>query len=192
MVFWLATERVCEKHYSEKLIWFSSSATLRMANSGIASPTPSYLKHVSLHWSSAAVVCSFCTGLDKLEALQNHENEEIYKLVYEIIETYFGGVCLYVYVCAAHCSHLICSLFFNLCKMLYVRSSVKLMWYMNLRIFTKLATTWLSDRWHCWASGGSTLDFFFHGGQLPEDEHYYSAVRYLNIIILNIQTFCTR
>jgi len=27
-----------------------------------------------------------------MEALQNHENEDIYKLVYEIIDTYFGGV----------------------------------------------------------------------------------------------------
>ena len=33
-----------------------------------------------------------CLGLDKIEALQSHENEDIYELVYEIIDTYFGDV----------------------------------------------------------------------------------------------------
>lgn len=32
-----------------------------------------------------------CCGLDKLEALQHHENEEIYKLAYEVLDLYFGG-----------------------------------------------------------------------------------------------------
>eukprot|EP00743_Colponemidia_sp_Colp-15_P001592 GILK01001738.1.p1 GENE.GILK01001738.1~~GILK01001738.1.p1 ORF type:complete len:553 (-),score=117.16 GILK01001738.1:254-1912(-) len=31
-----------------------------------------------------------CEGIDKIENLQNHENEEIYNKVVEIIETYFG------------------------------------------------------------------------------------------------------
>ncbi|VDM51758.1 unnamed protein product [Angiostrongylus costaricensis] len=36
-----------------------------------------------------------CGGLDKIEQLQSHDNEEIYKLTYEIIDTYFKCVLFY-------------------------------------------------------------------------------------------------
>lgn len=32
-----------------------------------------------------------CDGLSKIEELQNHENIEIYKLAYDIIEQYFSA-----------------------------------------------------------------------------------------------------
>jgi importin subunit alpha-6/7 len=31
------------------------------------------------------------SGLDKIEFLQNHENQDIYRKAYEIIERYFGA-----------------------------------------------------------------------------------------------------
>lgn len=33
----------------------------------------------------------FCAGLEKIEQLQNHENEDIYKLAYEIIDQFFSS-----------------------------------------------------------------------------------------------------
>lgn len=43
--------------------------------------------------TSVALVVEECGGLDKLEALQNHENEQIYHKVAQMIDTYFSNVC---------------------------------------------------------------------------------------------------
>jgi importin subunit alpha-2 len=40
-----------------------------------------------------AVMVEECYGLDQIEFLQNHENQDIYRKSYEIIEQYFGTDC---------------------------------------------------------------------------------------------------
>uniref|UniRef100_A0A4W3JLT0 Importin subunit alpha n=1 Tax=Callorhinchus milii TaxID=7868 RepID=A0A4W3JLT0_CALMI len=49
------------------------------------------LKMAGEEASTIAEMIEECGGLEKIEALQQHENEEIYKLAYEIIDQYFSG-----------------------------------------------------------------------------------------------------
>ena len=37
------------------------------------------------------LIVLFLLGLEKIEVLQQHENEDIYKLAFEIIDQYFSG-----------------------------------------------------------------------------------------------------
>lgn len=42
------------------------------------------------HVQDVANLIEECDGLEKIEKLQSHENVEIYKLAYEIIEQHFS------------------------------------------------------------------------------------------------------
>lgn len=46
---------------------------------------------VDLNVSLRILCIIFCSGLEKIEQLQNHENEDIYKLAYEIIDQFFSS-----------------------------------------------------------------------------------------------------
>jgi len=48
------------------------------------------LKMAGQHAEQIATLIEECDGLSKIEDLQNHENVEIYKLAYDIIEQYFS------------------------------------------------------------------------------------------------------
>lgn len=45
----------------------------------------------SFYLMSLAHIGFFCTGLEKVEQLQNHENGDIYKLAYQIIDQFFSS-----------------------------------------------------------------------------------------------------
>ncbi|KAA3682121.1 importin subunit alpha-2, partial [Paragonimus westermani] len=44
------------------------------------------------HLEPACIELETCEGLDKLERLQDHDNEQVYKLAYELLERYFNDV----------------------------------------------------------------------------------------------------
>lgn len=48
------------------------------------------LKMAGANYSSIATDIEKCGGLDRIEPLQHHENEDIYKLAYEIIDQFFS------------------------------------------------------------------------------------------------------
>lgn len=53
-----------------------------------------FISAVFLVWVDSFFYHSFllcCLGLEKIEQLQNHENEDIYKLAYEIIDQFFSS-----------------------------------------------------------------------------------------------------
>lgn len=52
------------------------------------------LKVAGSHVEEVANLIEECEGLAKIERLQSHENVEIYKLAYEIIEKFFTEVTL--------------------------------------------------------------------------------------------------
>ena len=49
------------------------------------------LKMSSPYHESLITLIEECGGLDKLEKLQQHKNEDIYKLAYAVIDKYFNS-----------------------------------------------------------------------------------------------------
>lgn len=46
--------------------------------------------------ANLAILVEECGGLDKLEQLQTHENEQIYQKIVHIIDNFFSNVSVYL------------------------------------------------------------------------------------------------
>lgn len=70
------------------------------------------LKMAESHVQEVANLIEECDGLEKIEKLQNHENVDIYKLAYEIIEQHFSDEVIIVSSFSHNQCKLIVSSFF--------------------------------------------------------------------------------
>lgn len=68
---------------------------------------------------SLIMICFCVSGLEKIENLQQHENEDIYKLAFEIIDQYFSGDDVSQYL-------LFLGLFFCIVNVIYLYDTFKI------------------------------------------------------------------
>lgn len=70
-----------------RLLFVSDSQVVHVALDGLNN----ILKSLAPDYQSVADQIEACGGLDQIETLQTHENEDIYSLAFEIVDKYYSG-----------------------------------------------------------------------------------------------------